>query len=194
MDVTSQIIEAQNARARMQDAKKIIKGEVQRKYAEIIAREVAERTQDAEVAFARVLAKVNAEGVSQALLRREVLRTNVWSVWTYWRDLAGIEAERVTARNEKAAKALANSPFRWADDFATLTVLRTSAGDTLAEPIIYDMTTNRKVQGNWWWPDPTTPENEVAERAAHTLDSGFKAHVSAEIQRQIDAGNIPGED
>ena len=86
--------EAQAARYRMQAAKKRIKAEVRRKYEARITQEVAEATRDAEIEFARALAKVHEEGVSQATLRKEVLRTGVWSIWTYWRDLAKIEPER----------------------------------------------------------------------------------------------------
>ena len=86
--------EAQAARYRMQAAKKRIKAEVRRKYEARITQEVAEATRDAEIEFARALAKVHEEGVSQAILRKEVLRTGVWSIWTYWRDLAKIEPER----------------------------------------------------------------------------------------------------
>ena len=86
--------EAQDARHWMQTAKKRIKAEVRRKYEARIAQEVAEATRDAEIEFARALAKVHEEGVSQATLRKEVLRTGVWSIWTYWRDLAKIEPER----------------------------------------------------------------------------------------------------
>ena len=113
MDVTMQIIEAQDARARMQDAKKRIKSEVRRKYEARMAQEIAEASQDAEIEFARTLARVHAAGVSQALLRREVLRTNVWSVWTYWRDLANIEPERISTAAAKAASAKSKAGYRW---------------------------------------------------------------------------------
>lgn len=112
-DVTMQVIEAQEARSRMQEAKKRIKAEVRRKYEAQMNLEIAERSQDAEVEFARTLARVHASGVPQSVLRRDVLRTNVWGVWTYWRDLAQIEPERVTVANAKEAQRLANAPFRW---------------------------------------------------------------------------------
>lgn len=116
MDVTMQIIEAQDARARMQDAKKRIKSEVRRKYEARMAQEIAEASQDAEIEFARTLARVHAAGVSQALLRREVLRTNVWSVWTYWRDLANIEPERISTAAAKAANTKNASGVSWVAD------------------------------------------------------------------------------
>lgn len=191
-DVTTLIIEAQDARSRMQEAKKRIKAEVRRKYEAQIKRETAEATEDAEIEFARTLARVNAAGVSQALLRREVLRTNVWDIWTYWRDLAGMEPDRVTVNNAKKVRELANSPFLWSDDLLTLTVRKDSKGKDLAEAVEYDMTTNRKVRGKWW-PESGTPEQNGlsdAERAAMKQDTAYLAYISDEIQRAIDAGNI----
>lgn len=112
-DVTTLVIEAQDARSRMQEAKKRVKAEVRRKYEARMNLEIAEASQDAEIEFARTLARVHESGVSQAVLRREVLRTNVWSVWTYWRDLANIEPERVTIANAREERLLADRVFRW---------------------------------------------------------------------------------
>lgn len=193
-DVTTLIIEAQDARSRMQEAKKRIKAEVRRKYEAQIKRETAEATQDAEIEFARTLARVNAAGVSQALLRREVLRTNVWDIWTYWRDLAGMEPDRVTVQNAKAMRDAANSPFLWSDDFLTLTVKKDSQGRELVNPVVFDMSTNRQVKGKWW-PNSGTPEQNGlsdAEREATKQDSKFLTFLHEEIQRTIDAGTVPG--
>lgn len=121
-DVTTLIIEAQEARSRMQEAKKRIKAEVRRKYEAQIKRETAEATEDAEIEFARTLARVNAAGVSQALLRREVLRTNVWDIWTYWRDLAGMEPERVSVANAKAARERATAAV-WVSEDGKLSLI-----------------------------------------------------------------------
>lgn len=137
-DYTTLVIEAQDARSRMQEAKKRIKAEVRRKYEAAIARDVAEGTLEAEVEFARTLARVHAAGVSQAILRREVLRTNVWGEWTRWRDLAGIEPERVTARDAKKEQEIANRAYRWEEDDAsnvgwTLVLLRDPNGEEMPE-------------------------------------------------------------
>lgn len=192
-DLTTLIIEAQEARSRMQEARKRIKAEVRRKYEAQITRETAEATQDAEIDFARVLARVNASGVSQALLRREVLRTNVWSIWTYWRDLAGMEPDRVTASNAKQirerSEALAKSHFRWSDDYGTLTAIKSVKGEELEIPVEYDMGTNQLV-GEYYWPDAVS---ESAERAAWEIDGlpAWKRQLHAEIEAQIEAGNVP---
>lgn len=136
MDVTMQIIEAQDARSRMQEAKKRIKAEVRRKYEAQMNAEVAERTQEVEIQFAKTLAKVHAEGVSQALLRRDVLRTNVWSVWTYWRDLADIEPERKVLSDAKAERDKYKAPYRWDENEAlVLWWQHDKKGKPLAEPI-----------------------------------------------------------
>lgn len=193
MDVTMQVIEAQDARSRMQEAKKRIKAEVKRKYEARITQEVAERSAEAEYEFARTLAKVHASGVSQSILRRDVLRTNVWGVWTYWRDLAEIEPERKIIRDEKAerkaAEAFANSHFRWSDDYATVTVVKSVKGEELETPVEYDMSTNQIV-GEYYWPDAVS---ESAERAAWGIDGlpAWKRHLHAEIEAQIEAGNVP---
>ena len=192
-DVTTLIIEAQEARSRMQEAKKRIKAEVRRKYEAQIKRETAEATEDAEIEFARVLARVNAAGVSQSLLRREVLRTNVWDIWTYWRDLAGMEPDRVTVSNAKKERELGRSPCVWSEDRLTLTVRKDSKGQEI-EPVVYDMTTNRRIQGRWWPNSGTAAQNGLSdeERTATARDTGFARYVSDEIQRAIDAGEIKG--
>lgn len=134
MDVTTLILEAQDARGRMQDAKKLIKRQIERKYKAQIRREIEDATQDAEVEFARTLARVNAAGVTQEALRREVLRTNVWSVWTYWRDLAGIEPARVSTRAAKeAAEREAAEWFRW--DGGTLILFKNLEGEPLESEV-----------------------------------------------------------
>lgn len=136
MDVTMQIIEAQDARSRMQEAKKRIKAEVRRKYEAQMNAEVAERTQEVEIQFAKTLAKVHASGVSQALLRRDVLRTNVWSVWTYWRDLAEIEPERKVISNAKAERDKYKAAYRWDDDqYDVLWWQHDRKGKPMDEPI-----------------------------------------------------------
>lgn len=185
-DVTTLIIEAQEARSRMQEAKKRIKAEVRRKYEAQIKRETAEATQDAEIEFARTLARVNAVGVPQSILRREVLRTNVWDIWTYWRDLAGMEPERVTVANAKAAREKAEAAMALSEDGKILTVRKNSRGDNI-EPLEYDLSTNRKVRGGLWWPDAHDAE---AEREVARDDKSFLRMLSDEIQRHIDAGAI----
>lgn len=191
-DVTTLIIEAQDARSRMQEAKKRIKAEVRRKYEAQITRETAEATQDAEIEFARVLARVNASGVSQALLRREVLRTNVWGIWTYWRDLAGMQPERVVLRDAKAerqhAEALAKSHFRWSDDYATVTVIKNAKGDELETPVVYTMDTIR-MKGELFYALPTSDSEELRAMKTDTY-RGWMDQLHTELEAQINAGNV----
>jgi len=187
-DVTSLIIEAQDARSRMQEAKKRIKAEVRRKYEAQIKRETAEATENAEIEFARTLARVNAAGVSQALLRREVLRTNVWDIWTYWRDLAGMEPDRVTVQNAKRTAELENATFLWSEDYAILTVKRNSLGHVLPEPVTYNMANLKKRDKKW---NPIPDDEELYISTIHADEPyAFGKMVNAEIQRQIDAGHV----
>lgn len=192
MDITMQVIEAQDARSRMQEAKKRIKAEVKRKYEARITQEVAERSAEAEYEFARTLAKVHASGVSQAVLRRDVLRTNVWGVWTYWRDLAEIEPERKIIRDEKAerkaAEAFAKSHFRWSDDYATVTVVKNSSGDELEVPVIYTMDTIR-VKNELFNALPTSDRDELVAIKTDTY-KGWMLQLHNELEAQIEAGNI----
>jgi hypothetical protein len=192
MDITSLVIEAQDARSRMQEARKRIKAEVRRKYEAKIAAECADEIAEAEGTFAAVLARVHAAGVPQSVLRREVLRTNVWNEWVKWRDMASIEPERVSTRAAKQAAIDERSPFRWAPDYSTLTVLRNSKGADVS-PVTYDMSTNYFHTGSRvWFPSPT---DESAERAAARSDSTpttWARFVSDEIQAAIDAGHVKG--
>lgn len=192
MDVTMQVIEAQEARSRMQEAKKRIKAEVKRKYEARITQEVAERSAEAEYEFARTLAKVHASGVSQAILRRDVLRTNVWGVWTYWRDLAEIEPERVTISNAKKereqAEAFANSHFRWSDDYATVTVIKNAKGEELETPVIYTMDTIR-MKGELFYALPTSDSEELRAMKTDTY-RGWMDQLHTELEAQINAGNV----
>lgn len=181
MDVTDLIIEAQDARAKMQRAKKDAKEEVRRKYEAAMTREVAELSREAEYAFAQTLARVHAAGVKQGVLRKEVLRTNVWDIWTYWRDLAEIEPERVTIRNAKAERELAASPFRWAEDYSTLTVVKDSTGADI-EPLVMRIEGLSTSHGSWYVPDGVSEDALVIARR----DSGFMMMISDELKKALD--------
>jgi hypothetical protein len=187
-DITSLVIEAQDARSRMQEAKKRIKAEVRRKYEAAMKRDTAEAIQDAEIEFARTLARVNASGVSQSILRREVLRTNVWDIWTYWRDLAGMDPERVTIQNAKKERERENAVFLWSEDYQTLTVKKNSKGVALDPAVVYYMGNLRKM-GSYWMADTEDDDYELAVRKADE-SYAFLKMVTAEIQRVIDAGHL----
>jgi len=145
-DITALVIRAQDARTRMQEAKKRNKADVKRKYEAMMRTEIATRDEDAEYEFARILKEVHDAGVPQSTLRREVLRTNVWGEWTKWRDLAEIPPQRVAIRNAKAeaeAARLAALPYRLvrdADNNLTGVVefIRDMSGETMpAVPVRY---------------------------------------------------------
>lgn len=186
-DVTSLIIEAQDARARMQEAKKRIKSEVRRKYEQAIARDVAEAVADAEIEFARTLARVHASGVSQALLRREVLRTNVWGEWVRWRDLADIAPERVTVANAKEARRLENARWIWDLDAGTFTVQKNTKGETIDPPLVYPISTIRERRNGRVLGD-TGDDNY--EMDVWRSDPGLSREVEKEMRRAKEAGEI----
>lgn len=190
-DYTHEITALQRARIDMQAEKANTRTTIKAKYAERIRQEIEDANQDAELHFARLLAEAHAAGVPQSLLRSEVLRTNVWSRWVYWRDLAEIEPDRVMIVNAKEARERENATFLWPEDYATLTVRKNSLGHTLVNPVVYDMTTLRKVS-NLWWPQVENDDHfDTARREDEQYAFGKMVH--AEIQRQIDAGKIKGE-
>lgn len=115
-DYTAEITRLQRARLDMQTAKETARITVKNRYAERIAAEIEYETNEAEKEFARLLKEAHERGVPSTLLRSEVLRTNVWSRWTYWRDRAGITPDRVVQEDRRKAEALAALPFRWEEN------------------------------------------------------------------------------
>lgn len=194
MDVTMQVIEAQEARSRMQEAKKRIKAEVRRKYESRIAMEVAEQSQDAEIEFARVLSRVHAAGVSQALLRREVLRTNVWSVWTYWRDLANIDPERATTATAKLKSNRDTQGYRWEEsdtEFGWAFVLTKDADKNPIEPEAV-MTDIRVKDGGVLevWPNVMSEDSHKSVWDTHFKGDGnamrkYATRIANETRKEI---------
>lgn len=191
-DYTSEIAELNAAYQANRVANASIAVEVKSKYRAIIASEIAQRKQEADLTFAHHLALVKSRsGMPVGVIQDHVLHTKSWDRWTYWRDLAGISLERVSVTDAKKARELDESAFIWADDFSTLTVKRNSLGHSI-EPVIYDMSTNRKAD-NLWWPTVTNDEDNLVRVIKTDAPYAFAKMVSAEIQRQVDAGNAKGD-
>ena len=190
MDVTSLVIEAQDARSRMQEARKRIKAEVQRKYAAQINAEIAERVLDAEYEFAKTLARVHASGLPQRTIRSEVLRTNVWDTWVKWRDLAQIEPERVTVAKAKEVTRQANASTIFDRDALTLTVRKDQNGKALEAPVVYDLTTVRRIgpSRDMWG---ALPDDEALDEAVRReAGQPYFRYLSNEIDRLISSGEV----
>ena len=190
MDVTSLVIEAQDARSRMQEARKRIKAEVQRKYAAQINAEIAERVLDAEYEFAKTLARVHASGLPQRTIRSEVLRTNVWDTWVKWRDLAQIEPERVTVAKAKEVTRQANASTIFDRDALTLTVRKDQNGKALETPVVYDLTTVRRIgpSRDMWNALPHDEDLDMAVR--REAGQPYFRYLSNEIDRLISSGEV----
>lgn len=154
-DYTAEIFSLQNARGEMQAAKARNRAEIMASYKAKMELDIKEADRAAELRFARLLREANAAGVPQALLRSEVLRTNVWSRWTYWRDLADIEPERKVIADAKAAKAEQNKPYAWDDTEDNILWWRVDKkGVLLPEPIRMEIVEHR----------PLAPEISYAHR------------------------------
>lgn len=162
---------------------------------EIRSEEQSEAKRRAEVRIAEVRQTLADEfkrhreaGMPQYVIQ-DVIGTKDWGALQKWRKLMNI----ASPKEIRAAHAAANSPFRWADDYSTLTVVKNSVGAEI-EPVVYDMSTNRFIaNGAIWWPDSgSAEENGIseAERAAKKDDRKFGAFVSDEIQRKIDNKEI----
>jgi hypothetical protein len=187
-DYSTEILALQKARLQMQSDKKLVEIEVKQKYAERIRDEIKRRTEAIELEFAHDLAEAHARGVPQSLIRSDVLRTNVWSRWTYWRDLAQIQPDRVIAATRNADSKRKGSAFQLSDDGLVLTVTKWRETD-LKTPVEYDMSTIRKLGGRWW-PDAFV---ESHEREAMDVAGGggpWTRWLDEGITAEIEAGTI----
>lgn len=188
MEYTAAVIRLENAYESMKLAKGRVANEIKARHRVEQRREIEEATRELEHEFATALALENANGLPGDIIRSDVLHTQDWTRWKKWRDLAGIEPERVSARKAKETIARENTPFLWSDDYLTLTVRKNSLGHVLVKPVVYDMTTLHKVRDRWW------PESDDEENFLTVLREdaqyAFAKMVHTEIQRQIDAGNV----
>lgn len=189
-DLTGPLSELRIAYRSYQNAKRDKKEEIQEKYRMQMEEEIRKAVEAEKFAFAKRL-KDTKEFYSLRVtdIQDHVLRTRNWKVWEDIRDFAGMEPEQVT---RETARRIANSPFHWSDDLLTLTVTKDTKGKELSLPVVFDMTTNRKVRDRWWPESGSAAENGVseAEREAKKQDPAFLTFVSLEIQRAIDAGEI----
>lgn len=167
-DYSAEILALQKSRLQMQSDKKLVEIEVKQKYAERIRDEIRRRTEAIELEFAHDLAEAHARGVPQSLIRSDVLRTNVWSRWTYWRDLAQIQPDRVIATNRNAEKQKQTGDYYWEhEDSGWVLYWRTNhEGAEMAEPVRFDKFFFSERQGKW------TPDISDAEVFA-LRDRGF---------------------
>lgn len=188
-DYTAEIAELSAAYQANRVANATISHEVRAKYRAIIAAEIEERKWETDKKFADQLARVKAaHDIPVGIIQDHVLHTKAWSRWVYWRDLAGIEPEKVSVNLAKEAKALENATFLWSEDYLTLTVRKNSLGHILATPVVYDMSSLRKVAA-LWWPD-TDDDDNFLRVMREDAPYAFGKMVSAEIQSQIEAGNV----
>lgn len=130
-DYTLEIFELQRARGEMQGAKNLLRTQIRAEYLAKAEVEIAEKSAEVEYTFARKLKEAVEAGIPQGLLRQKVLKTNTWSIWTYWRDLAEIEPERVALQNKRAKE---SEWCSWNDDYTVLTVFRTLDGSAIPLP------------------------------------------------------------
>lgn len=179
-DYTHEITMLQRARIDMQTEKAANKVSIKAKYAERIRQEIADADVEAEIRFARLLAEAHAAGVPQSLLRSEVLRTNVWSRWTYWRDLAEITPDRTVLIDRKEETRRANAVYRWDEadtEFGYALVLTKDEEGQVIEPEA--VLTNIYEEGGVLvaWPDLSL-HRDVWKKHWKDNGSAMKAYAS----------------
>lgn len=193
-DLTTPLTELRAAYRAYQNAKRDKKEEITEKYRSRMDDEIRAAVQAEKYAFASLLKdRKDFYDLRVTDIQDHVLRTRNWKVWEDIRDFADIAPEQVTRDNDRKARALATAPLQFSDDRLTLTVVKDSKGRELASPVVFDLTTLKRIRGVGWWPNSGTPEQNGlsdAEREAKKQDPGFLAFLNEEIQRAIDNGTI----
>lgn len=189
-DWTARAIELEEAKAAMLAAKKRIKSEVEREALRKARETVADRVAEVEYDFARRLAMAVAEGMPQDTIRKEVLRTNDWPTWRKWRDMAQIEPQRVSVAKAKEVTRQANAATIFDRDALTLTVRKDQNGKTLETPVVYDLTTVRRIgpSRDMWG---ALPDDEALDEAVRReAGQPYFRYLSNEIDRLISSGEV----
>lgn len=177
MDITTRVLALQDAKMRMELARKQIRMEVEHEYKQRAQKIIEDRVKDAELEFAHEIKRANDEGVPQAVIRKDVLRTNAWDRWTYWRDLAEIEPDRIRVQNRAAEKQKQSGDYYWEqEDSGWVLYWRVNwEGAEMAEPVRFDKF-HKSIRGHW---DVDIPD----ERLWELKRAGFE--FAAPINRQI---------
>jgi len=101
-DYTAAIAELSAAYQANRVANASIAAEVKAKYKAMMDAEIRDRRYSADKEFADHMAAVKDKtDMPLTVIQEYVLHTKAWNRWVYWRDLAGIPAERVTAGLER---------------------------------------------------------------------------------------------
>lgn len=192
-DITAPLLELEQAYIANQVAKKTIAAEVRAKYNALIRREIEDRQRDNDIAFAQHLARVKAQyELPVTEIQKNVLHTSTWARWTYWRDLAGVEPERVTAREARVEAAKPDKYYTMEDGDVWLV---SGPDGALEPPISIDVRWDEYL-GSWEVDVPMTigavnitPENPEnpdylrAVAAGHTVGTLFK--VQKDIRDEL---------
>lgn len=190
-DYTAAVIRLENAYESMKLARKRVADEIKARHRLEQRREIEEATREAEYEFAAALAREVSLGLPGNIIREEVLRTQDWSRWKKWRELANLEPERVVLANAKAERARAEAPFVWNDDYTVLTVRRDPSGNALPTPVDLDRKSLFAMAGKHWFMEGAGEENVKLNNAyfrEHKL--AWAKMLDAEITKQFEAGNL----
>lgn len=172
--------------------------EVRSKYRSIIADEIRRRKQEVDLDFAHHLARVKARSdMPLRVIQDHILHTKSWDRWLYWRDLADIEPERVSASAAREAREKAEErekiTFDWRD--GVLYVLKNpqtgvALPHDLAIPYVTDSGAYLGVSSNLLdeaWPVLSAEHPEWSR-------IGFEMTIASEVQRAVKAGEVEPND
>lgn len=196
-DFTADIAELQAHYSATQVANASIATEVRNKYRAIIDAEIRTRKAEVDKEFADHLARVKARsGMPLSVIQEHVLHTKAWSRWVYWRDLAGISPERISATNAREEAKKAAMPFRIEPDednpfgwTAKLIVTQNEAGEPIEPFEVRDFIVNP--DANQFLPYPVLKafvdvanlwgDRHAFNRAAKpTIEAAYRAGMLAE--------------
>lgn len=169
-----------------------VKAQVKAEYEAKMDLEIKTRVAEEEIKFANHLAAVKErEQMPLTVIQDNVLRTRTWKRWEYWRDMAGIEPERVTASDARKVRELASAPLVWNEDYTVLTIKRAPDGTTLPEPVSLAATNIFLLTPRQWYMEGVDDENvRLNMHYARQYRPGWMTMIDEEIARQHEAGNL----
>ena len=171
--------------------KKTVRAQVKAEFEPKIDFEIQRRIEAEEIKFANHLAAVKErEDMPINVIQDHVIRSRTWNRWEKWRDLAGLQPETVTAEDARNAKRGANAATIFDRDALTLTVRKDQNGKTLETPVVYDLTTVRRIgpSRDMWNALPHDEDLDMAVR--REAGQPYFRYLSNEIDRLIEAGEV----
>jgi hypothetical protein len=134
-DYTAAVIRLESAYETMQLARKRVADEIKARHRIEQRKEIDAAIRDVEIEFANLIAREAENGLPGNVIREEVLHTQDWGRWKKWRDLAGMEPDRVTRQNAKVER---ERRYEFNEDRTVLYWLKDASGNPLSPPVEFN--------------------------------------------------------